>query len=76
MLMHCMHCLYRDIETVVSIQPSDIVPRPGGEACSVLLIETLPSGLYVDTFQLDAVAAFGGPQVRSMYSISAHRPHN
>ena len=52
---------------MVSIQPSDIVLQPEG-TCSVLLIETLPSSLYIDTFQLDAVAEFGGPQVHSEYN--------
>ena len=61
-LMHCVNYVLRDIQTVVSIQSADIVQPPEG-SCSVLLIETLPSGLYVDTFQLDSVAAFGGPQV-------------
>ncbi|XP_070188264.1 phosphatidylinositol-glycan biosynthesis class X protein-like [Littorina saxatilis] len=64
---------HRDVHTTVSIKPNDIVNTPS-RPCSILLIETLPPGLYVDTFQLDSLATFGGPQVLADRHVDIEAP--
>jgi len=56
---------YRDLQTSVQI-PAELLPgiQDGGDIrCLVLITETLPSGAYVDKFQLQAQQASNGLKV-------------
>lgn len=53
---------YRDLLTVVRIPETDIAIFEDVE-CSILFTETLPSGAYVDPYQLNSLKPYGGPDV-------------
>ncbi|KAK7507654.1 hypothetical protein BaRGS_00001589 [Batillaria attramentaria] len=64
---------HRDLRTTLKLQQDDLRQLPG-RPCSVLLVENLPSGLYVDTFQLENLAAVGGPQVLTDRPVDIEAP--
>jgi len=51
---------YREIRTEVRIPNSLMDVNPD---CSIVIVELLPSGAYVDPFQLQSLQEFGGPKV-------------
>lgn len=64
---------HRDLQTTLTIHKNDLKMLPG-VSCCVLLVETLPSGLYVDTFQLENQAALGGPKVLTHGTVDIEAP--
>ncbi|XP_076451630.1 GPI alpha-1,4-mannosyltransferase I, stabilizing subunit-like [Babylonia areolata] len=64
---------HRDIQTTVSLGQK-AVKDMADRTCGVLLIEHLPSSLYVDPFQLHTVAQFGGPQVLLASPVDIEAP--
>ncbi|XP_025083930.1 phosphatidylinositol-glycan biosynthesis class X protein-like [Pomacea canaliculata] len=63
---------HRDLKTTLIIEKNDIETE--NNACSVLLIESLPSGLYVDAFQLESHAKMGGPKVLTDMPVDTEAP--
>ncbi|XP_014668413.1 PREDICTED: phosphatidylinositol-glycan biosynthesis class X protein-like [Priapulus caudatus] len=60
---------HRDLQTKVSVRGID-----GKQQCRLLLIETIPSGVYVDLYQVAAMQTQGGPEVYSSQTIDVEAP--
>lgn len=51
--------------------PSELLPdvTVGGDIqCYLLFTETVPSGAYIDSDQINSLKNYGGPDVRIFYS--------
>lgn len=60
-----MPCFYRELHTKLQV-PGDLLPdvTPGGDvSCKLMFLVTLPSGAFVDPYQLKALEPFAGPDV-------------
>ncbi|KAL8593207.1 hypothetical protein ACOMHN_009862 [Nucella lapillus] len=64
---------HREIQTTVTMG-KDVFRGPRGGECGLLLIEHLPSSLYVDPFQLLMLAQSGGPQVLAGSAVDIEAP--
>uniref|UniRef100_A0A2C9M139 Phosphatidylinositol-glycan biosynthesis class X protein n=1 Tax=Biomphalaria glabrata TaxID=6526 RepID=A0A2C9M139_BIOGL len=56
------HGFHRDLITRLTLPPG-ITASLSKPQCTLLLIETLPSGVYADPYQLNSLKLFGGSQV-------------
>ncbi|KAK3598853.1 hypothetical protein CHS0354_008595 [Potamilus streckersoni] len=67
---------HRNLRTEISIPRESIhfKPSTGDIACAVLLEETLPSGAFVDPYQLESLRAFGGPDVLCLHDVDTEKP--
>ncbi|CAL1528821.1 unnamed protein product [Lymnaea stagnalis] len=54
---------HRDLNTYIVLD-KDLRGLYTSPECSLLLIETLPAGVYADPFQLSSMVPFGGPKIR------------
>ncbi|XP_033630082.1 phosphatidylinositol-glycan biosynthesis class X protein-like [Asterias rubens] len=62
---------HRDVQTSLRVL---LDPRHRCTTCRVLMIESLPKGLYVDLYQAEASALFGGPQILAFEDIDLEKP--
>jgi len=62
---------FREIKTSLTITKElmpDVTPD-GDVTCSMVFLETIPSGAYVDPYQLKSLKPFGGPDVRILMGV-------
>ncbi|KAL3875948.1 hypothetical protein ACJMK2_033848 [Sinanodonta woodiana] len=67
---------HRMLRTEISIPQESMhfKPSTGDIACRVLLDETLPSGAFIDPYQLETLRAFGGPDVLCLHDVDTEKP--
>ncbi|XP_022080275.1 phosphatidylinositol-glycan biosynthesis class X protein-like [Acanthaster planci] len=65
------HGFHRDIHSSLSIL---LDPAHHCTSCDLLLIESLPSGLFVDLYQAASAVEFGGPQILAFEEIDLEKP--
>lgn len=63
---------HRDLKTSISFPPTAL---PGdAQGCRARFLEQIPSGIYVDPFQLQDLLPFGGPLVQLSNTIDVEQP--
>ncbi|KAH9519795.1 hypothetical protein Btru_070933 [Bulinus truncatus] len=56
------HGFHRDLVTTIVISPN-VRKSHSMPQCCILMVESLPPGVYADPYQLNSLKPFGGPQV-------------
>ncbi|KAI8492621.1 hypothetical protein Bbelb_296620 [Branchiostoma belcheri] len=64
------HGFHRDVVTEVTLPVSMVTPPL---SCRLLLVETVPAGMYVDLHQVTFRTDFGGPQVLALRDIDVEQ---
>ncbi|XP_064650543.1 phosphatidylinositol-glycan biosynthesis class X protein-like [Lineus longissimus] len=64
---------HRDLvtEVIIPLSPAGQLPTYG---CDILLVEHLPSGVYIDVHQIEQMVEFGGPEVIVNDPIDIEQP--
>ncbi|XP_059141579.1 phosphatidylinositol-glycan biosynthesis class X protein-like [Physella acuta] len=67
------HGFHRELITTITI-PDDIRTLHSNKGCSILLLQSLPPGVYADPFQLSSLVQFGGPKVLFNNDVNIEAP--